>query len=307
MIDDFTKKEIEKISHNILKESKSYNTFPTPVDNILNYSNFAVDNQIDLQNIDYSFFETLKDKLIDPSMRSLQQTLSKVKGIFFREEKTIYIDSNLDKNLGKKNFVQLHEVGHGILPWQNEVYLALDNNETLSGDYDYEEQFEAEANYFASITLFQQDRFIEECEKSDLSLGSVINLSKKFGSSVHSAFRNYVLQSQNRCALLVLNHIPNKNGNVNELTTRDLFYSKSFISDFGELNLPEKFGFKWNFVQDFKYKKKINQNGVINLNTKNGEVINATYHFFNNTYNSFVFIFPKGEKNKAKTKIILSS
>ena len=302
--DDFTRKEIEKISYNILNESKSFDIFPTPVDKILAYSNFALDNNIDLENIDHSFFDTFKEKLVDPSKKALLHALSKIKGFFYREEKIIYIDTNLDKNLGKKNFVQLHEIGHGVLGWQDEIILALDNDETLSEEY--QEQFESEANYFASITLFQQDRFTEECEKLGLGLGAVMALSRKFGSSVHSAFRNYVLQSKNRCVLLVLNHPVNGNGFTNILTTRDLFYSQSFLREFGELKLPNEFGFKWNFVQDFKFKRNFHEKGSISLVTEEGEDLKASYHFFNNSYNSFVFIFPKGEKKSTKVKIILS-
>ena len=172
--------------------------------------------------------------------------------------------------------------------------------------HEIEEQFEQEANYFASITLFQHDRFIQEAEKLNLGLSSVMALSKKFGASVHATLRNYVLNSKNRCALLVLNHPVNENGYINILTKRDLFYSSLFLKEFGELNLPEEFGFKWNFVKDFKFNKKFNDKGTINLVTLNGEELNSNYHFFNSTYNSFVFIFPKGEKNKAKTKVILS-
>lgn len=303
MIDDFTKKDIEKISYNILKESKSLGIFPTPVDKIISYSNFAIDNKTDLKNIEDSFFDTLKAKLFDPTKSGLLKALSKIKGIFYRDEKIIYIDSNLDKNLGKKNFVKLHEIGHGVLSWQDEIKLALDNDETLNDEYD--EQFEVEANYFASITLFQHDRFFEECEKLHLGLSAVMALSKKFGSSIHSAFRNYVLQSRNRCALLVLNHHINEVGFINTLTTRDLFYSNSFIKEFGELELPNEFCKNWEFVQDFKMKKKFHENGSMTLITKEGEQLNTRYHFFNNTYNSFVFIFPIGEKNNAKTRVIM--
>ena len=300
MIDEFTKRDIEKISYELLKSSKSLDVFPTPVDSILNYSDFVADNKIDLLNIKHSFFEKFKDS----SIKILQSGISKVKGIFDRREKTIYIDIGLDKNLGKKNFVQLHEIGHGVLGWQNEMMLCLDNDDTLS--HEIEEQFEQEANYFASITLFQHDRFIQEAEKLNLGLSSVMALSKKFGASVHATLRNYVLNSKNRCALLVLNHPVNENGYINILTKRDLFYSSLFLKEFGELNLPEEFGFKWNFVKDFKFNKMFNDKGTINLVTLNGEELNSNYHFFNSTYNSFVFIFPKGEKNKAKTKVILS-
>ncbi|WP_164126202.1 ImmA/IrrE family metallo-endopeptidase [Sphingobacterium luzhongxinii] len=303
MLDDVTKKDIEKISINLLKESKSIDIFPTPVDKILAYSNFAIDNKLDLQKIDNSFFDTFKEKLINPSKKALLHALSKIKGLFNREDNIIFIDTSLDKNIGKKNFVQLHEIGHGVLSWQSDIMLALDNDETLSEDFN--EQFEAEANYFASITLFQHDRFLHECAKLELGLGAVMALRKKFGSSVHSAFRNYVLQSKNRCALLVLNHPVNENGKINLLTTRDLFYSSSFVAEIGELELPDQFGFKWSFVQDFKFGKNFHENGLISLKTEFGENLDASYHYFNNTYNSFVFIFPKGEKNKAKTKVLL--
>lgn len=299
MIDDYTKKEIEKISYNILKQSKSLDVFPTQVDKILQYSNFALDNSIDLTNIHQSFFENLKEK----SQKTLLSAISKIRGIFDRNEKTIYIDSNLDKFVGKKNFVKLHEIGHGVLTWQNEFMLTFDNDETLIEEYD--EQFEAEANYFASITLFQHDRFIEDAEKSNLGIGTVMQLRTKYGASVHSTFRNYVLKSKNKCALLVLNPNVNLNGKINQLSKRNLFYSESFLKEIGELNLPDEFGFKWSFVQDFKFNKKFNDKGLITLNTQEGEELKAGYHFFNNTYNSFVFIFPKGEKNKAKTKIEL--
>lgn len=302
-MDESTRKDIERISYNILKESKSLNVFPTPVDQILAYSNFALDNSIQLNKVDTSFFGALQEKLINPSIKALNKALSKIKGIFDREEKVIYIDTSLNTNLGKKNFVKLHEIGHGVLSWQNDVMLALDNGESLSEEC--QEQFEAEANYFASITLFQQEIFWEESQKLNLGLGAVMELSKKFGSSVHSAFRNYVLQSKHRCALLVLNHPVGEIGIAGALTSRNLFYSRPFLKEIGELSLPTDFDSNWSFAKDFKYNKKFHENGSMTLESTDGEMVDTNYHYFNNSYNSFVFIFPKGEKNKAKTRIIL--
>lgn len=299
MIEDFTKKEIEKISYELLKGSKSLGVFPTPVSEILNYSDFVLDNNIDLLNIEPSFLEKIKEK----SAKTLQSGLSKIKGMFDRKEKTVYIDAGL-KNIGKKNFVQLHEIGHGVLGWQSDMMLCLDNDETLSVDYD--EQFEEEANYFASSTLFQQDRFLYEAEKLKLGLSSVMALKQKFGASVHSTFRNYVLKSKNRCALLVLTPIKDGKGNSALCKKRNLFYSKSFFSEIGELEMPNDFGYKWEFIKDFKF-TRFKESGEMTLTSADGEIIDCGYHFFNNTYNSFVFIFPKGEKNKAKTKIILQN
>lgn len=300
MIEEFTKNDINKISYELLKGSKSLGVYPTPVEKILQYSDFVLENNIDLLNIEHGFLENLKDK----SLNTLQSGLSKIKGIFDRTEKTIYIDAGLEKNLGKKNFVQLHEIGHGVLNWQNDVMLYLDNDETLS--LETEEQFEEEANYFASSTLFQQDRFNFEADKLKLGLSSVMALKQKFGASVHSTFRNYVLKSKNRCALLVLSPIHNSKGNKALCKKRNLFHSKSFLENFGELKLPKEFGFKWEFIKDFKF-TRFKENGKMTFTSEEGELIDCSYHFFNNTYNSFVFIFPKGEKNKARTKVILQN
>jgi len=303
MIDEFTKKEIDKISYELLRSSKALDVFPTPVNTILNYSDFVLDNNIDLRNVEHSFFDNLMQKSLQ-KYNTLQSGLSKVWAMFDRREKTIYLDASLEKNIGKKNFVQLHEIGHGVLGWQNEMMLCLDDYETLSPET--EEQFEEEANYFASSTLFQQDRFIAEAEKLKLGLSSVMKLKQTFGASVHSTFRNYVLKSNNRCALLVLTPINDSKGNGALCETRNLFYSQSFLKEIGELELPNEFGFKWNFIRDYKF-TKFSENGDITLNSKDGEILDCNYHFFNNTYNSFVFIFPRGEKNKARTKVVLQN
>jgi len=302
MLTDSSRNDIDKISQEILKQSKSFDVFPTPVDQILRHTELIVDKGVDLSKVEKGFFERIKEESIE-TFKVLQSGLSKVKGFFDRSEKTIYVD--LNQTEGRKNFVKLHEAGHGVLPWQNEVLLASDNNETLLETF--EDEFEAEANYFASVTLFQHDRFIAEADKLSLSIKSPMALAKKFGSSVHSALRNYVLKSKKRCALLVLTPIKDAKWNEAACTKRNVFHSPSFLTEIGELDFPDEFGFTWDFIQDFKFNKRYNDRGEITLTTKEGDQIKASYHFFNNTYNQFVFLFPKGEVIKSKTKIILSS
>lgn len=302
MLTSSSKQDIEDISREILKQSKAIGIFPTPVDQIVRHTELVSNSAIDLEKVDRGFFEKLKDESVE-KFRILQSGISKIKGFFDRREKTIYIDLNLLG--GRQNFVKLHEVGHAVLPWQNEVMLASDNDETLI--YSFEDEFESEANYFASVTLFQHDLFFAEMSKLPLGLASSMELAKKFGSSVHSALRNYVIQSNKRCALIVLTPIEGSRGNGAICDSRDVFYSKPFIENIGELKLPSSFGFKWAFIQDYKFKKKYNDKGTIQLVSMSGEEVEAVYHFFNNTYNSFVFLFPKGEVNKVRTQIIIAN
>ena len=120
---------------------------------------------------------------------------------------------------------------------------------------------EAEANYFASITLFQNDRFENEVKKYELGLPTVMQLSKYFGASNHATFRRYVENSKQRCALLILEQLSPKGSVVNG-HFRNAFYSKSFIENYGEVSWPEKFGYKWEFMKDHAFKRKHNSKTV---------------------------------------------
>jgi len=79
-------------------------------------------------------------------------------------------------------FVTLHETGHETLPWQRNTYAFLEDCEE-SLDLDLKNQFEREANVFASEVLFQGDRFGLEADGLPFSINSPIALSKMFGAS----------------------------------------------------------------------------------------------------------------------------
>lgn len=295
MIDSNSKDEIEKISLELLKGSKSIDIYPTPVNKIIDYANLKVSEGVDLSKINKSFLSNLKDNLKDSYLKSLR----KVRGFLDRREKIIYLDlSQLPK---RQNFVALHETGHDVLPWQKAIIEHLDDDETL--DLYTEEAFEAEANYFASATLFQSDRFDYEMKKLNLGIEAPMYLAKRFGASNHAALRRYVERSPNRCALLVLKDVSPK-GTTPNCVKRNFFQSKSFSESFGIISLPESFGYKWEFTKDYYFRKRFHQNGLISLQTSNGNV-EFRYHFFNNTYNAFVLIFPKGETHKSRTKIMI--
>ena len=226
--------------------------------------------------------------------------MSKIRGFLDRREKVIYLD--MDQISSRQNFVTLHETGHNVLPWQNKTLEFLDDDETL--DPDTHEEFEQEANYFASVTLFQNDRFENHAKKFELGMPSVMQLSNHFGASAHATFRRYVEDSKFRCALLVLKNLSEK-GKIPNGDFRNAFHSESFLNNFGSIEWPENFGYKWEFIKDHLFlKKKWKTNGSINLKTLNGNV-DFTYHYFDNTYNAFVLIFPRGENKPTKTKIVL--
>lgn len=297
MIDLPSKSDIEKISFGLLKQSKALDVFPTPVNQILEYSNLHLDRSIDLAKIDHSYLSKFSDEMA----YTIKNAIESVRGFFDRRKNVIYLDLSQSQN--RQNFVKLHENGHQVLDWQNKIIENLDDDVTLNPCV--EEEFDAEANYFASVTLFQHDRFEHEMKKFELSIQSSVHLSKYFGASIHATLRKYVECSKKRCALLVLKDISSV-GFMPKCTKRDYFQSEKFTETFGVLDFPENMGYTWNFVKDYYHKKKFHQIGLTILETQNGQV-EFNYHFFNNTYNAFVFLFPRGESNKTRRKFIITT
>ena len=291
MIDNYTKQQIEQIAYELLKSSKALDKFPTPVDDIVAHADLLVEMGVDLSTMDTSFFKKFSS--------DISKILSKVRGILDRREKTIYLD--LSQPVTRKNFVKLHEAGHHLLPWQKEIFDCLDNDQTLSNSV--QEQFEVEANYFASVVLFQHDRFRDQMRKLDLSIGATLSLAKTFGASNHATMRKFVETSTKRCALLVLEKHEFA-GKMPLYKTRDYFQSEKFSATFGEIAWPEKLGYKWEFVKDYYHGRRMKTDGVIKLETGAG-IHQFEYHFFNTTYNGFVLFFPKSENKKSKINYVL--
>ena len=101
MLESHTCKDIETISYDILKSSKSWGIFPTPVDKIIDYSELIVEKNIDVSQIPHGYLSRASD--------SLRSALSKIRGILDRREQIIYLDySQGDKkrNIIVKNLKQ---------------------------------------------------------------------------------------------------------------------------------------------------------------------------------------------------------
>lgn len=289
-----TLRDIEQVSLDLLSESKSLDVFPTPIAKLVYHGGLTVDHTISIGAIHASYLA--KD------MDILQKAASKVRGLLDRTTSTIFLDRQ--QLACKQNFVTLHEVGHHALPWQRGFHQVLEDDDD-SLDDDYREQFELEANYFASVTLFQHDRFERELAKFNAGIEAAQKIGKFFGASIHASLRKMVLSSNKRCALLVLEN-GTKRPDPPICFKRDLFFSPNFLETFGNLQLPAQFGYKWPFVKYYYHESKWIKKGEISLNTENG-VADFDFQFFYNKYNAFVFMYPNGEIEKTKSKIILSA
>lgn len=282
--------EIEKIARTILIGARAFGKFPTPVDDMIAFSELSLAKGIDLSEVQPS--------LITAGRMFAGKVTRKVLGIFDFRDKTIYLDHSQRES--RKNFVKLHETGHGVISWQNDVLGCLDDQDTVAPEI--KEEFEREASFFASAGLFQLERFDEEAAKLELSLRSARALGTKFGGSAQAAMRRYVERCPKRCALLVL-HPLERAGGVHA-RVRNYFESPSFTSAFGGLAWPEECGWEFPFVKEMQFNRKEHITGQLTTTTSNLETVSLRYHFFNSTFNVFVFLFPAGEKIASRVTIL---
>jgi hypothetical protein len=287
MLNDQKKKEIDKIAFDALKKSGALGLLPTPVDKILHYAELRVNSHIDLSNVPSHFLAKFG--------LALQRAVVKVRGALVRNDRVILLDN--EQSAQRKNFVKLHETGHDLLYWQNKLINCLDDDENL--DPNTKELFEAEANYFASAVLFQQELFYDQLMAMPLDISSARALAKKFGASIHAALRRYVEHNPKRCMLLILNKENATGFGWPKFTLRNSLQSPSFTHEFGTLEWDNELSSEWPFVQDYLNNRK-NLQDEVSIQTDT-DAIDCNYHFFNNSYNGFVFIFPKGETIRSRT------
>ena len=279
--------DVVRTARNLLHESGALRVFPTPVDRIVQTAELAVDRGVDLSTADPGFFSR--------NIPTFQRAFRKVVGIFDYRRKKIYLD--LSQQDSRQRFITLHETGHGALPWQRD--LCLDDDETLSSEV--KEEFEREANTFASEVLFQQDVFGEEASKLELTFKAPLDLSKKFGGSIQAAARRYVEQSPKRCAALVLDM---KKVGSSGIGVRNFFASPSFCDEFGELVWPEICPSEHAFVRCTTCGKRMLFGQIVRLPTENGET-DFVFDVFVNSIYAFMFIRPRGERIHSRTEIII--
>ena len=89
-------KDIEKISLEILKDSKSLDVFPTPIDRIVSYVDLKVSSNIDISQI----HEGYKSKYPDALLRAL----SKVRGFCASASKANHIYPVIPKTKTMRDF-----------------------------------------------------------------------------------------------------------------------------------------------------------------------------------------------------------
>jgi hypothetical protein len=183
MLDDLNSgKDIARLSEELLARADAAGRWPTPIDDLVAASKLKVAEEETPFSI----------SVLKRAPKHLKKALAaigsgRIRAILDRRERTVHVDPGID-NAGRRAFLQLHEVGHDLLPWQAELAYA-DNDSTLSPSTN--RLFEREANQTAAELLFQGARFAAMASEYETGLGAVADLKKRTGASLRATLRRY--------------------------------------------------------------------------------------------------------------------
>jgi len=222
---------IRQHARKALDAADAMGCLPTPVDQVIAAAKHVVLKQ---QEIDEGFLAKARKRVGS----SLKRALSKVMGVLDVSARIMHLDKLVP--IHKIVFLKLHELGHGILPWQREMYaLTEDCKKTI--DPDVTEIFEQESNAFACEVLFQLDTFTNDAADSAFGLKTPLSLAKRYGASVYSCVRRYVATNARACAVIVLNPPEIHTSDGFRASLRRVVASPLFATIFGDLKLPGVF------------------------------------------------------------------
>jgi hypothetical protein len=285
---------IHRAATDLLNKASAWDRLPTPVPDLLGAAKLRV---APMSAFDPRSLMRHAREFGERAASLIKSAIEKVRGIFDVQEDLIHVDDTVAES--KQNFLKLHEAGHKHIPHQSKLFRWIqDCDKSLSPDVS--DQFEREANIFASVVLFQDGRFAEMAADSAFSIKVPLALSKKFGASAYASMREYVRRSGRACAVIVLNpvEICSILGMRSELRRVEL--SPLFHKRFGELKLPDHVN-RLSPLSEFipLGGRRMSRPGALRLEDRNGDVVEFIAEGFATPFNSFILIHATAELKKS--------
>lgn len=226
--------EIRKHARASLEAAGALGRYPTSVADVMAAANLLV---ADKHALELGLLDRLR-KTANRAGTALKSALSKVLGVFDPRARLVYLDRAVHR--AKQVFVKLHETAHAVLPWQKSLYsLVEDCEKTLAPDV--ADQFEREANSFASEVLFQLGDFTRRAADEPMGIAVPLRLGRKYGASAYASIRRYVSTHHRACAVLILDPPELTHGAGFVAKLRRVVTSAEFESVCGTISWPPQF------------------------------------------------------------------
>jgi hypothetical protein len=227
------REEVARQARLALLNADAFGIYPTPVDDIMAAARIEV---VPL-SIDEGRLAWLRRKA-EAAGHALLSAISKIWGVLDQNARIAYIAPETPKE--KLPFLKLHESGHALLPWQSVFGHLEDCRKTLAPEV--KDEFERQANVFASDALFQMDGLTRDARDLAFGIDAILALSKRYGASIYATARRYAETSDRTCAAVVLNPFEIHPDFGVVATVRRVATSASFDARFGKFAWPLWFG-----------------------------------------------------------------
>ena len=131
---------------------------------------------------------------------------AKLSALWLPDQKKILIDKKAPEL--KHRWMEVHEIGHSIIPWHRD-YLLGDDSESLSSSC--HEKLENEANFAAGQLLFLLCRFSDEANDMKINMNSILKLKKIFGNTITSTLWRFVEDTHSHVPMVgLISQIPSR-------------------------------------------------------------------------------------------------
>lgn len=285
---------IHRAATDLLNKASAWDRLPTPVPDLLGAAKLRV---APMSAFDPRSLLRHALQFGERAASLVKSAIEKVRGIFDVHEDLIHIDTTVTES--KQNFLKLHEAGHKHIPHQSKLFRWIqDCDKSLSPDVS--DQFEREANIFATVVLFQDSRFAQMAADSNFSIKVPLALSKKFGASIYASLREYVRRNERACAVIVLNPVEVCPVLGMRSDLRRLELSPLFQKRFGNLQVPENID-RMSPLAEFipLGGRKMSRPGTLTLEDRNGDLVEFVAEGFATPYNSFILIHAASDLRKS--------
>ncbi|GLC28252.1 ImmA/IrrE family metallo-endopeptidase [Roseisolibacter agri] len=162
---------------------------PTPLDRLLDYRGLTTEER---EALDTNRF------LPRAIRRALHRIRGRVRGILDLQARHVYVDATLHPH--RRTFLYHHEVAHDVLEWHNALFVITPE---WALQPDVRRVFEAEANRFAALSLFQVDDLARWQRGRRLEAKDLAALAARYGTSLNATARHYVAEQDLPAALVV--------------------------------------------------------------------------------------------------------
>ena len=287
-IDPSTAKQIRKYADLLLKKAEAHGRFPTPVKDLVAASNLEIARENALDEIYLGGLYRSLPNWLKLAPDRLKKALEKVVGVLDREGRTIHLDPGLHPK--KIPFITIHEIGHDLLPWQRRTFDVLEDSKAEL-EPDTHDQYEREANCFSSDVPFQLDRFTADAADCTFGINTPIKLAQRYGTSVYTTLRRYVVTNERPCTLLVFDKEEILTSTGPAMSLRRAVASNSFTGRFGNIAWPNE-ATSENFFYLNKPRGKFTAATPCKLRDLNGEGVHTIAEAFDSTFQIFFLLYP---------------